>query len=501
VTAGAWWVAGDGVLLPPAEMAAVDRATIRSGIPGPRLMENAGRGLARAIVRRFPPQPLLVLCGPGNNGGDGWVVARILRDAGWPVRLASLVDPASLKGDAAWARSTWDGPVLRLGPALVDGPDLLVDALFGAGLARDLDGLARAVVERAAAAGRISVAVDIPSGIDGTTGAVRGATLPARLTVTFARAKPGHLLLPGRSHVGELVVHDIGIPDAIVAAHDPGLRVNAPARWLYLVPRRAPEGHKYRYGHALVAGAPPHATGATRLAATAALRVGAGLVSVASAPESVAAYAAQLTTVMVKRVDDAAAWQALLADVRFNALLIGPAAGVGEGTRRRVSEILATGRPAVLDADALTSFADDPAALLGMLHGSVVLTPHDGEHARLFAHRGDRLARARAAAAEAGAVILLKGADTVVAAPDGRAVIQPEATPRLATAGTGDVLAGLVLGLLAQGMPAFEAAAAAVWLHARCAAALGPGMIAEDLPSAIPQALASLFPPHRGGPP
>jgi NAD(P)H-hydrate epimerase len=499
--AAAWWEAGDGILLPPAEMGAVDRATMAAGTPGTRLMESAGRGLARAIARRFPPQPLLVLCGPGNNGGDGYVCARILRDAGWPVRLASLVDPASLKGDAAWARAGWRGPVLRLEAALLDGPGLLVDALFGAGLARDLEGSARAVVERAASRGRPAVAVDIPSGIDGATGMVRGAALPAALTVTFGRAKPGHLLLPGRAHVGELVVHDIGIPDAIVARHDVGLRVNAPARWRDRIPQRRPDGHKYRYGYALVVGGAAHATGATRLAARAALRVGAGLVSIASAPASVAAYAAQLTTVMVKPVADAAAWRSLLADRRFTAFLIGPAAGVGATTRERVRDILATGRAAVLDADALTSFADDPGELRASLHGGAVLTPHDGEYARLFQHPGDRLQRARLAAAEAGAVVLLKGPDTVIAAPDGRAAIQPAASPQLATAGTGDVLAGLALGLLAQGVPAFEAAAAAVWLHAAAADRFGPGMIAEDLPDAVPKALATLFATERVGTP
>ena len=272
-------MATDGVLLTPTAMAAVDRAAIAAGLPGPWLMENAGRAVTRAITARFPPQPVLVACGPGNNGGDGYVVARLLQRAGWPVRVASLVDGATLKGDAAWAAVSWPGPVEPLTVASLDGAGLVVDALFGAGLARPLEGVARQVVE--ALASLPVVAVDVPSGVDGATGAILGAAPTAALTVTFCRRKPGHLLLPGRSRCGELVLADIGIPDTLIANADEGLRANGPHLWDRLLPERTEDSHKYRFGHALVVGGPKQTTGAARLAALAALRIGAGLVSIA----------------------------------------------------------------------------------------------------------------------------------------------------------------------------------------------------------------------------
>jgi NAD(P)H-hydrate epimerase len=482
----------DGILLPPAAMAAVDRAAIAAGRPGPWLMENAGRAVTRAATARFGPTPVLVLCGPGNNGGDGWVVARQLHRAGWPVRVASLVPRESLKGDAAWAAAAWDGPVEAVGPAGLEGTGLVVDALFGAGLARDLEGAARETVAALATRGLPVVAVDVPSGVDGATGAVLGAAARAVLTVTFCRLKPGHLLLPGRDLCGETVLADILIPDEVVTAHDKGLRANGPGLWRHLIPARDALSHKYRFGHALVVGGPAETTGAARLAARAALRMGAGLVSVACTPEALPAYAAHLTAVMTKPAADAAALSRLLADARFSGLLIGPGLGVGSATRALVASVLAAKRPTVLDADALTSFADARSELLGALRPDCVLTPHDGEFARLFDAKGDRLARALEASRASGAVVLLKGADTVVAAPDGRAAIQPSAPPELATAGSGDVLAGLILGLLAQGVPAFEAASAAVWLHAAAADGHGPGLVAEDLSERLPAILAGL---------
>ena len=482
----------DGILLPPAAMAAVDKAAIAGGRPGPWLMENAGRAVTRAITGRFRPQPVVVLCGPGNNGGDGYVVARLLQRAGWPVRVASLVPTDGLRGDAAWAAAGWSGPVEVATSASLGGAGLVVDALFGAGLARPLDGVALDLVESLARLDAPVVAIDVPSGVDGASGAVLGAAPTARLTVTFCRLKPGHLLLPGRLRCGETVLADIGIPDRIVAEVDLGLRVNDPRLWRHLLPQRNEESHKYRFGHALVVGGPAETTGAARLAATAALRVGAGLVSVACIPEALAAYAVHLTTVMTKPVADETALRALLHDRRFTGLLIGPGAGVGERTRGLVNAVLAANRATVLDADALTSFAERRPELLDILRPDCVLTPHDGEFARLFDVQGSRLDRARAASRACNAVVLLKGGDTVVAAPDGRAAIQADAPPALATAGTGDVLAGLLVGLLAQGVPAFEAAAAAVWLHAAAARLAGPGLIAEELSGHIAAALNTL---------
>jgi NAD(P)H-hydrate repair Nnr-like enzyme with NAD(P)H-hydrate dehydratase domain len=343
-------------------------------------------------------------------------------------------------------------------------------------LTRDVEGAALEAIGHMASSGGPVVAVDVPSGIDAATGVVRGAASPASLTVTFCRAKPGHVMLPARGLVGELVVADIGIPQAIVRSHDIGLRVNAPARWLGLLPARTAETHKYRHGHAVVVGGPAHAIACDPLAAP--------------------VYGLGTAAVITRPIEGRGSLDAILADGRVTAVLIGPAAGLGTNTIEAVHTVLSRRRGTVLDADALTSFAPDRAGLLARLHTDCVLTPHDGEYARLFDVQGDRLTRALAGAREAGAVVLLKGADTVVAAPDGRASIQPAAPPALATAGSGDVLAGLVVGLLAQGMPAFEAACAATWLHASAAAGSGGGIIADDLPDrvgSIVEARSALF--------
>jgi NAD(P)H-hydrate epimerase len=430
------------------------------------------------------------MCGPGNNGGDGFVVARRLAERGWPVRVALLGARTRLRGEAARAAQSWPGELLPLDPDALENARLVVDGLFGAGLARPLEGRAREMVEATIRTGVPVVAIDVPSGVHGDTGEVLGAAAPSALTVTFHRAKPGHLLLPGRERIGELVVADIGIPESATPAT--GLFANHPRLWDGLRPRRTAASHKYRHGHALVLGGDMASSGAARMAARAALRAGAGLVTVLCPQDALAVYAGQLTAVMVAPVADEEAFARILADFRRNGVLLGPGGGVGDGLRRGVLRALGANKACVLDADALTSFAGQPQALFDAIESPCVMTPHEGEFARLFAHRGDKVARARAAAAESGAVVLLKGNDTVVAAPDGRAVIQPEAPPSLATAGSGDVLAGIVLAMLVQGMPAFEAAAAAVWIHARAGCRAGTGLIAEDLPEALPMVLAEL---------
>jgi NAD(P)H-hydrate epimerase len=338
------------------------------------------------------------------------------------------------------------------------------------------------------------VAVDIPSGVHGDSGQVLGTAAPARATVTFHLAKPGHLLLPARELIGELVVADIGIPSAVTDTLAPTLSANHPDLWRAALPRRSGASHKYRHGHALVLGGAETTSGAGRLAAGAALRAGAGLVTVLCPASASQAYAAQLTAVMLAPFADDDGFAAQLVDPRRNAVLLGPGCGVGEPLARRVLMTLGTGKAVVLDADALTSFAGDPTRLFAHIQGPCLMTPHEGELERLFDLAGDKLTRARAAAAASGAVLLLKGADSVIAAPDGRACIQPDAPASLATAGSGDVLAGVALGLAAQGMPLFEAAAAAVWLHAQAARAAGPGLIAEDLVGQLPQALRALPP-------
>jgi NAD(P)H-hydrate epimerase len=460
-------------------------------------MENAGRAIAETVRARHEPCPVVVLCGPGNNGGDGFVAARHLAAAGWSVRLALLGARDRLSGDAAHHAGFWDGAVEALDesavPGLLGGAGLVIDALFGAGLSRPLEGAARAAVE-AVNADRLPVAaVDVPSGVSGDSGALVGeVAVRAALTVTFSRKKPGHLLLPGRLLCGEVVVADIGIPETVLTGIAPQTFENRPALWSARYPWRRPDSHKYHFGHALILGGAV-VTGAGRLAARAALRVGAGLVTVACTRETLPIYALSAPSVITAPVETEADYQALLADRRKNAVLLGPGNGVGAQTRGRALAALGTGKAVVLDADALTSFEARPSGLFEAIEGDCVLTPHEGEFGRLFADRdGDKLARARAAAALSGAVVLLKGADSVIAAPDGRAAINANAPPELATAGTGDVLAGLIVGLLAQGMTSFDAACAAAWLHGETGAALGPGLIAEDLPEALPEVLRRL---------
>jgi ADP-dependent NAD(P)H-hydrate dehydratase / NAD(P)H-hydrate epimerase len=465
-------------------MYAADAAAAAAGVAGETLMEAAGWQVANAIRRRFSPRPVAVLCGPGNNGGDGFVAARLLDGWGWPVRLGLLGEVGRLKGDAAVMAARWRGPMHPLTEALLQGDPLVVDALFGAGLARPLEGAVRAIVEAVVERQLDAVAVDIPSGIDGNTGRILGAAMRASVTVTFFRPKPGHALLPGRLHCGELVVGDIGIPEEVLGPIAPKTFVNGPGLWGRSLAWPRAEGHKYARGHLLVAGGAVM-TGAARLVALAGRRSGAGLTTIVGPESALAVYRSGPPGTIVQSL---AQWDDLLADPRRNAVVLGPGLGVGEETRRLVRSALAAGKSCVLDADAITSFAEARETLWGS--GTAVLTPHDGEYARLFpgqsADRADRLRRARQAAAESGWVMLLKGPDTVIAAPDGRAAVTVDAPADLATGGTGDVLAGMIGGLLAQGMAPFEAAAAGAWMHGAAARAFGPGLIAEDLIDGLP---------------
>ncbi|MBS7541183.1 NAD(P)H-hydrate dehydratase [Ancylobacter lacus] len=477
-------------LLDVRQMGEVDRLTIAAGTSGIVLMENAGASVACAIIDRFLPCSVTVLCGPGNNGGDGFVAARHLVDAGWTVRLALLGSRGALKGEAHHHAERWSGPVEPLTPAALIGAELIVDALFGAGLSRALDGAAAETLAAASQRGLLIVAIDMPSGVMGDTGEALGA-VAAHLTVTFFRKKPGHLLQPGRSLCSEVVVADIGTPPSVLATIAPATFENGPALWLAQLPRPTEGGNKYTRGHALISGGYPM-TGAARMAARAAARAGAGLTTIAVPEIALPIYAAALTSIMVSPIAVPEQFAQLLNDVRVSAFLLGPGAGVGEATRGRALAMLSTGRATVLDADALTCFQDDPLALDHAIAGPCVLTPHDGEFARLFDTDGDKLSRTRAAARRCGAVVVLKGTDTVVAAPDGRAIINANAPPTLATAGAGDVLSGIVLGLLAQGMAPFPAAAAAVWLHGAAASAFGHGLLAEDLPDLLPRVFQRL---------
>ncbi|MFA5952695.1 MAG: NAD(P)H-hydrate dehydratase [Hyphomicrobium sp.] len=486
-------------LLTTGEMGRADRLAVEAGVASLTLMEAAGRAVADEVRRLKPAgSRIAVLCGPGNNGGDGFVAARHLKRASYDVRLYLLGQRADLKGDAAEVAQRWDGPVRAMDADALQGMHLIVDAMFGAGLARPLDGLAAEVVQAVNASAVPVLAVDVPSGLDGSTGTARGPAIAALKTITFFRRKPGHLLLPGRVLCGDVMVADIGIPEGVLSSIRPQTWLNAPPLWLGNFPWPRLVSHKYSRGHAVVVSGPMHATGAARMAARAALRIGSGLVTVLSPLDAVGVNAAHLTAIMVRPFEGSQGLADVLADKRKTAALIGPGAGVGEATARGVEAVLASGAGAVLDADALTSFAGVlerlRSAIAAVPGRAAVITPHDGEFSRLFGRQdGSRLERARCAAHESGAVVVLKGADTVIAAPDGRAAINENAPPWLATAGSGDVLAGLVTGLVGQGMPAFDAAAAAVWVHGEAAAAFGPGLIAEDLPERVPGVLRSLM--------
>lgn len=475
------------------ESRAADAHAAAQGVASLTLMENAGRAVADAIAARFAPRPTAVLCGPGNNGGDGYVCARHLKARGWQVWAETLGDPQALKGDAAEMFRRWDGETLAVAESNRMA-ELFVDAMFGAGLSRALDGDAARLARASLKIPERFVAVDVPSGLHGDLGRpLAGEAVHAALTVTFFRKKPAHLLMPGRLSCGEVVVADIGIPEDAIGAIRPKTFENGPALWGARFPRPNPLAHKYARGHTLVVSGAAHATGAARLAARGALRIGSGLASVASPPDAVTVNAAHLTSVMVKPFNGAAGLEQLLNDRRFNAAVIGPGSGVNPATRTLTAVVLGSGAAVVLDADALTAHAGNPKALFALVHPRTVLTPHEGEFARLFPDIDiaavGRPAAARAAAARAGCIVLLKGPDTIIADTDGNTSINANAPAWLATAGAGDVLAGFVAGLLAQGMAPFDAACAAAWFHGAAAARFGPGLIAEDLPEQIPAVL------------
>jgi hydroxyethylthiazole kinase-like uncharacterized protein yjeF len=472
------------------QMGAADRAAIDGGVSGYALMQRAGQGVADAITARFSPGPIVVLCGPGNNGGDGYVIARLLNAAGWPVRLFGA-SPEKLAGDAAKAAGDWSGPVGDLSAVDLQGAGLVVDALFGAGLRRPL-GPALQDLLRTVEANRIPiVAVDLPSGLSGDAGHPLDYAPQARLTVTFHRKKPAHVLEPGRGLCGEIVVADIGLapPQA------PTLFENTPALWADRFPWPSVDAHKSNRGHLMVVSGPATKTGAARLATRTGLRVGAGLVTLLSPPGAVLVNAVHLGAVMLTPFSSAGALTE--AASKAAAVVIGPAAGVGDATRANLLALAQTDAALVVDADALTTFKDDPETLFAVLDGRDVLTPHPGEFERVFpgllASASSRIEAARDAARRSGAVVLLKGPDTVIAAPDGRAAVNTNGAPWLATAGSGDALAGLIGGLAAQGMESFHAACAGAWLHGAAGAAFGPGLTSEDIPNLIPGVLAGLY--------
>jgi len=466
-------------LLTPAEMARADQAALAAGIATETLMEAAGRAVARAIRARFRPGRTLVLAGPGNNCGDGYVAARYLEQAGWPVSVAALAPPNP--GSAAAAASArWRGPMVPFTEAEAARAGLVVDALFGAGVTRPLAPEVTKVLRAAAAP---IVAVDVASGLDGATGQMLGYAPQAALTVSFFRLKPGHLLLPGRALCGETVLADIGLPEAVLEDIAPRCWRNHPALWS--LPSLDLSAPKYTRGHlTILAGAAM--PGAARLAALAARRLGAGLVTLHA---ETLELAAMLRAAAPGQLVSDATLDALLSDARRKVWVAGPGLLPHEATRVAIRSIIDSGKTLVADAGALTAAADHPE----LLRGAAVITPHAGEFTRLFGAPGvDRLGAARAAAARLGTVVVLKGPDSIIAAPDGRVIINDNAPPSLASAGTGDILAGAIAALLAQGMAPFEAAAAGVWLHGAGAANAPAGLIAEDLPALLAEARQAL---------
>jgi len=544
-------------------MRALEQAAIDSGeVTGLELMERAGEGVVAAILEEWPElakssQRAVVLCGPGNNGGDGFVVARLLRERGWEVEVFLYGDPKKLPPDAKANSEAWlKNEVIRYltspDPTAEEiaeldaraaktvgrpGPDLIVDALFGTGLSRPIDRLGRALEEIQAVGGRSTdpwwprlVSVDVPSGLCADSGKVLGANsiaVGAHLTVTFHEKRLAHTLADGPEHCGKVACKPIGLPGwhdrrtrkAIALLH--GLDPKAPKvgrflahlqtpKWFYEGTVERDGAHKYHHGHAVVLAGGPGRGGAARLAARGALRIGAGLVTVACPPEALTENAARLDAIMLRALDDAEALTVLLADDRLNAICLGPGLGTTHLTRNMVNAVLAADRDTVLDADALTVFADAPQTLFDQLHKRCVLTPHEGEFARLFPDIAEKLSApatkgpayskldaTREAAERAGCTVLFKGPDTVISDQNGNARINSahydRKAPWLATAGAGDVLAGFITGLLARDQSLLEAASTAAWLHVECARSFGPGLIAEDLPEELPKVLKTLL--------
>ncbi|MDY8110375.1 NAD(P)H-hydrate dehydratase [Fulvimarina sp. 2208YS6-2-32] len=502
----------DVALLTPDEMASADRLTIAGGISGRTLMGAAGRAVAE-VAQAMLGGPggggngvrVACLAGPGNNGGDAFVAAETLRCEGVDVVVFSVCDIDRLAGDAAWAAAAYRGSVEPLGAFTGDGCALVIDGLFGAGLSRPLDAEIANLIETVERAGVPVLAIDLPSGLCGRSGAVLGKAFTADRTVTFFRPKPGHFLEPGRSHCGVLDVRQIGIAPDVLETIAPRQFVNRPALWRADLSLPVDAGHKYDRGHAVVFSGSASRTGAARLAAGAALRAGAGLVTLFSPAGAILVNAAQVTAVMVERCDGERDLARHLDDSRLKAFVLGPGFGVGGTARAYATQILKAGRFLILDADGISSFADRPEELFDEALGqageggpNLVLTPHAGEFKRLFpdlAAKGSlsKLDRTREAAVRSGAVVVLKGRDTVIAAPDGRAAINANGTPWLASAGTGDVLTGMICAQLSQGTPTFEAACAGVWMHGRSAELFGPGLIAEDLAGQLPAMFAELL--------
>lgn len=476
-------------LINPAQMYQADQMAIESGISGANLMANAGAVVAKAIMRKWPKQPVLFICGAGNNGGDGFIAANLLKQAGWPVQLALFANLDDLQGDAGWAASQWQAEILDVTDIQIPDKGIIVDAILGAGLNRPISGALVGLIDQINKSNAYVCAIDVPTGLHGATGECDAISIKADLTVSFFRAKPGHYLMPGRKLCGEFICENIGIPAAVLEHIKPTVFKNHPLLWQESLHWPDLSDHKYKRGHVIVIGG-GQLLGAARLSSMAAARIGAGLVTLAVPESAWAIQAACMTSVMVE--SSGPDLNKNLQDPRRNAIVIGPGLGLDIANKNKVLQALATKRKCVLDADALTLFADNPDELFTALHENCVLTPHAGEFGRLFGTTEDKLNNLKKAIELTGAVVLLKGADTVIGAPSGLVVINNNAPAYLATGGSGDVLSGAIAGLMATGMSPFLAACAAVWLHGQAANRAGLGLLAEDLPALLPRVLADL---------
>ncbi len=480
-------------LLTKEQMYTVDAAAIKNGISAGTLMENAGRAVVVEITKRFKCQPITVFCGTGNNGGDGFVIARLLKERGWPTRLILLGELDSLSDDASEKSKYWSGEVEHFNVDCFENSKLVIDAMFGVGLKRAIGGDAAIIIEEINKRKLNCVAVDIPSGVDSNTGEVLGVAPRCDLTVTFYRKKPGHLLNPGRDLSGEISIADIGVDTAFLKTIKTTIFENSPKHWLKELPHPVSDDHKFKRGSTLIVGGSPM-TGASRLAAKSAARIGSGLVTITVPSEALPLYASDDPSFIIKPYKNFNEIFDLFEDERFTSILIGPGCGLNQITKDVVQKALGQEKPVVLDADALTVFKDCRADLIGAEKAcALILTPHEGEFSRLFKYKGDKLQRCRTAAEESDAVILLKGYDTVIANPNAETIINNNAPANLATAGAGDVLSGIIAGLLAQGMDPFLSAASAAWLHGKAAAGFGMGLIASDIPELIPNVLIELY--------
>lgn len=486
-------------LLTNAQMATADRLTIDSGIAGIELMEKAGKAVADIVSAHYQDRPVFILCGPGNNGGDGFVAARYLTQNGFDVQVASLVEVNDLRGDAAQAAAIWESEPIAFEAVMMPQNCVVVDAVFGTGFNGILKDPVARLFQEIRNIGCPVVAVDIPSGVEGDTGVSDLHTLQADYSVTFFRKKLGHVLYPGAELCGEVSVHDIGIPDSVLSDTDFVAIENSPDLWKEQLPHADPDAHKYKKGHAVMMGG-SEMTGAIRLASEAAMRVGTGLCSIVAPPETGEIYRKGAAHIIV---EDGRGYEEFVdhcQDERRNAILIGPGAGLKDKDvlqkdvlQKVVLDVVSLNKPCVLDADSLSVFKEKQNILLKNLHSGCVLTPHEGEFKRLFGDiKGSKLERAKQAAGRAGCTVLLKGPDTIIAAPDRIPVIDSIAVPELGTAGSGDVLAGMITGYLAQGVDAFDAACMAVWIHAQAGLCFGSGLVASDIPDMIPPVLKDL---------